>query len=206
MTEKQHAPTAEMGEPTWEIAHLFPRQGTWSEEEYLALPTNRLVEFSDGHIEVLPMPTQSHQLIVAFLYRKLLMFLERHLPGAVVLFAPLPVLLWPGKYREPDLAVMLAEHADRRHEKYWEPPDLVIEVVSPENRQHDLEVKRQEYARAGIPEYWIVDPQTQRITVLTLKEDKYTVYGQFGPGTVARSHVLPGFEVAVDEVWAAARQ
>ena len=205
MTEKQHAPTAEMGEPTWEIAHLFPRQGTWSEEEYLALPTNRLVEFSDGHIEVLPMPTQSHQWIVLFLYRLLLAYLERTRKG-VVIVAPMPVQLWPGKYREPDLAVMLAEHADRRHEKYWEPPDLVIEVISPENRQHDLEVKRQEYARAGIPEYWTVDPQTQRITVLTLKEGEYTVYGEFGPGTVARSRVLPGFEVAVDEVWAAARQ
>jgi len=203
---RQQAPVAETNEPTWEIAHLFPRQGTWSEEEYLALPTNHLVEFSNGYIEVLPMPTQAHQFIVAYLYRRLLAFLERHLPGAVVLFAPLPVLLWPGKYREPDIAVMLAEHAERRHEKYWEAPDLVMEVVSPENRRHDEEVKRHEYAQAGIPEYWIVDPAKERITVLTLEGEQYAVQGEFGPGTVARSAVLPGFEVAVDDVWAAARQ
>src|SRR5262249_41063625 len=46
----------------------FPRQGTWSEEEYLKLDTNRLIELSDGHLEVLTMPTTSHQMIVAYLY------------------------------------------------------------------------------------------------------------------------------------------
>ncbi|HHH42319.1 MAG TPA: Uma2 family endonuclease [Chloroflexi bacterium] len=106
--------------------------------------------------------------------------------------------------REPDIAVMLAEHAHRRHEQYWEVPDLVVEVVSPENRRHDLETKRREYAQAGIPEYWIVDPQEEQITVLTLEGERYTVHGTFGRGTVARSALLSGFEVAVDDVWDAA--
>ena len=51
-------------EPTWDIAKLFPDQGAWSEEEYLMLPGNRLVEFSHGIVEVLPMPSHAHQLIV----------------------------------------------------------------------------------------------------------------------------------------------
>jgi len=201
---KPFPPALEAAEPTWDVAYLFPRQGTWSEEEYLALPTNHLVEFSDGHIEVLPMPSQSHQWMVLFLYRLLLAYLEEGQRG-VVIVAPLPVRLWPGKYREPDIAVMLAEHAHRRHERYWEAPDLVVEVVSPENRRHDLETKRREYTQAGIPEYWIVDPEARQITVLTLKGEQYAVHGGFGPGSVARSVVLPGFEVAVDDVWAAAQ-
>jgi len=196
----------EMAEPAWEVAHLFPRQGTWSEEEYLALETNHLVEFSHGYIEVLPMPTESHQFVVAYLYRLLLAFLAHYFPGATVLFAPLPIRLWPGKYREPDVVVMLAEHTDRRHEQYWEVPDLVMEVVSPENRRLDLETKRFEYARAGIPEYWIVDPQEQRITVLALEGESYAIHGVFERGTVARSALLAGFEVAVDGVWEAASQ
>ena len=52
-------------DPTWEIAHLFPAQGAWSEEEYLDLPGNRLVEFSNGFLEMLPVPTTSHQALVA---------------------------------------------------------------------------------------------------------------------------------------------
>jgi Uma2 family endonuclease len=196
-------PAIEVAEPTWDIAHLFPRQGTWSEEEYLSLETNHLVEFSHGYIEVLPMPTEAHQLIVAYLYGQLLAFVRRYLPGAVVLFAPLPVQLWAGKYREPDVILMLAEHADRRHQRYWEVPDLVMEVVSPDYRRHDLETKRREYAQAGIPEYWIVDPEEEQITVLRLEEGRYVVHGVFGRGMVARSALLEEFEVAVDEAWAA---
>ena len=66
---------------------------------------------------------------------------------------------------------MLAEHADRKHEEYWDQPDLVIEVVSagPESEKRDYEMKRRDYAGAGIDEYWIVDPQKRRITVLTLE-------------------------------------
>ena len=58
-----------MQQPTWEIARLFPPQGAWTEQEYLDLNGNHLVEFSEGRVEVLPMPTELHQLLLAFLYR-----------------------------------------------------------------------------------------------------------------------------------------
>ena len=61
-------PIAPPGEPVWEINELFPEQGDWSEQLYLSLSTNRLVEFDNGMIEVLPVPTKTHQLIVAFLF------------------------------------------------------------------------------------------------------------------------------------------
>src|ERR1700678_345312 len=69
--------SAQPGEPVWEIAELFPEQGAWSEEDYLALTTNRLVEFDNGMIEVLPLPTLSHQLIAAFIYDLLKAFLVK---------------------------------------------------------------------------------------------------------------------------------
>ena len=69
---------------------------------------------------------------------------------------------------------MKSEHAARISNKYWKCPDLVIEVVSPKNRRHDLETKRDEYARAGIPEYWIVDPEEETITVFVLKPRRKT--------------------------------
>jgi len=193
-------------EPAWEIAQLFPPQGVWSVEEYLELNTHRLVEFSHGYVEVLPMPTEIHQFIVAHLYNLLLAYLRKHRPGAVIAFAPLSVRLWADKYREPDVVLMLAEHAGRRHEEYWETPDLVLEVVSRDYRRHDLETKRREYAQAGIPEYWIVDPEDERIMVLTLAGERYAVHGEFGSGTTARSVLLEGFEVVVDQVWEAGRQ
>src|SRR5258708_2223631 len=107
-------PISRPSEPAWEVALLFPSQGHWSEAEYLALDTNRLVELSDGCLAVLPMPTILHQLIVKFLIQTLEAFVERH-GGGMVLFAPLPTRLGPGKFREPDVVYLRPERAVNRH-------------------------------------------------------------------------------------------
>jgi Uma2 family endonuclease len=195
-------PSSEQAEPAWEIARIFPPQGAWSEEEYLALKTNHLVEFSHGYVEVLSMPTQRHQLIVAYLYTLLLAFAQRF--GGTAIFAPFRVRLWEGKFREPDLMFMLPANASRRHDTYWDAADLLVEVVSPDAPQRDLVTKRQEYAQAGIPEYWIVDPQSELISVLRLEQDHYIEHGQFGHGATATSVLLAGWQVAVDAVFAVA--
>ena len=190
-------------ELTWEIAQLFPAQGHWSEEEYLALDTNHLIEFSQGRLVVLPMPTFSHQRLVAFLYRLLSRFVEERRLG-VVMFAPLRIQLWEGKYREPDLVFMTAEHADRLGEQFWRGADLVMEVVSPDDPQRDTLTKRREYAQAGIPEYWIVDPTGASITVLTLRGREYAVHGEFVAGETATSVLLDRFTVDVATVFSEA--
>jgi len=199
------------GEPTWEIAYLFPAQGTWTEDDYLALDSvhhgHPLIELSNGRLEVLPMPTQTHQLILAFLYELLKAFTAVHAPG-MVLFTGMRVRLQKGtraRFRDPDILYMKAEHAHRRHEKFWDRADLVMEVVSqdPKDRKRDLEVKPREYARAGISEYWIIDPEQRQIRVLTLEGRTYKLHGNFGPGTQATGVLLPGFAVSVDEVLAA---
>jgi Uma2 family endonuclease len=188
-------------EPTWEIATLFPNQGQWSEGDYLCLDTNHLVELSDGCLEVLPMPTTVHQLIVLYLYRLLDAFACPDL--GLVVTAPLRVRLWADKFREPDVVLMLKENLGRARNKYWEGADLAMEVVSadPDDRTRDLVVKPVEYARAGIREYWIVDPELKQITILTLRGKKYVVAGEYKAGTAA-SRLLPGFSVDVETVFA----
>lgn len=199
-----HAPgPASQGEPTWEVALLFPPHGEWSEQEYLALSTNRLVELSDGRLEVLPMPTSFHQRIVEFLYACLNAFVLAKARGEV-LFAPLPVHLWSGKYREPDLVYVRPGRIPSPNTQP-EGADLVMEVVGggSEDRKRDLVTKRQEYAKASIAEYWIVDPQEHHIFVLTLEGQSYREHGIFGPGTQATSVLLPGFAVDVAATFAA---
>lgn len=191
-------------EPAWEVAYLFPAQGEWTEEDYFALPDNTRFELADGRLERLPMPTTSHHRIVAFLYRLLLNFVGRRYPGAEALFASLPIRLGPNTLREPDIVLMLPEHRHRIHEQYWERPDMVIEVVSPKNRATDLRDKRREYAQAGIPECWIVDPQSKTVTVLKLSGEIYVVHGAYGHGDIAESALLDGFRVDVDDIWRAA--
>lgn len=185
-------------EPAWEVARLFPDQGAWSEEEYFALPNDGLVEFSCGRIEVLAMPSELHQLIVACLYRMLIRFLGDSDLGTV-LFAPLRVQLWPGKYREPDLVFMFKQHADRRSDRYWRGADLVMEVISPDDPLRDTVTKRREYAEAGIPEYWLIDPRAETVTVFALEESgpPYHIAGEYRRGEQAESRLLRGFALDV---------
>lgn len=185
------------GGPAWQVALLFPDQGAWSEEDYLALDCGRLVEFEDGCIEVLPMPTLLHQLMVDFLHAALKAFVvERGL--GMAFFAPVPVRLRPGKYREPDVFFIREEQLGDL-ESSPDRVDLAMEVVSPgsENRARDIERKRKDYAKAGILEYWIIDPELQRISVLVLEGGKYRVHGEFVPGETATSGLLQGFAVNV---------
>jgi Uma2 family endonuclease len=185
-------------EPTWDVAQLFPLHGGWSEAEYLGLDTNHLVEFSQGHVEFLATPTLSHQLIALFLYKALDSLVAAARLGRVVV-APYKVKLWEGKFLEPDVIFVKAEHLTRMGEQFSLGADLVIEVVSDQGRPLDLEIKRQEYAQAGIPEYWIVDPRLEQITVLVLEGSTYTVHGEFPRGAAATSRLLHGFQVNVTE-------
>jgi Uma2 family endonuclease len=191
------------GEPAWEIATLFPAQGAWSEAAFLALPSNRLLELNDGCLEVLPVPTYFHELIVEFLYDLLRSFVRERGLGKVMR-APLPVRLWAGQMREPDVLLLgperlhqLAKSANRAQP---DGADLVMEVVSPgpQNRERDLDVKRSEYARAGIAEYWIVDPELRSITVLSLDGQTYQAAGTYVAGQSALSVLLPEFSVSVE--------
>ncbi len=187
---------------------LFPMQGTWSEEAYLALPSNRLLELNDGCLEVLPMPTYFHELIVEFLYDLLRSFVREHSLGKAMR-APLAVRLWHGQMREPDVLFLRPERlqhlAKAGNRAQPDGADLVMEVVSPgaQNRERDLDVKRLEYARAGIAEYWIVDPEVRTITVLELDGDAYRIAGEYDTTQTAASVLLPGFSVSVQAAFQA---
>jgi Uma2 family endonuclease len=178
--------------------NLEPLQGLWNVEQYLKLTdhTRYLVEFTDGNIEVLPMPTQQHQLILAFFYRTLYAFLAPL--GGLVLFATLRLQVRPGKFREPDLLLLVDKADPRAQDRYWLGADLVLEIVSPDDPERDTVEKVADYAEAGIPEYWIVNPLEHTITVLTLEAGAYVEHGVFGRDDQAGSKLLSGFSVSVD--------
>ena len=199
-------PKRKFGEPPWDIALLYPVQGEWTEEEYLALETkseNRMIELVNGAIEVLPLPDTYHQRIALYLYRHFHGYVRGNKSGEV-LMAPLPVRLWENQMREPDVAYFRT----RRIKDPRKPPegaDLVMEIVCPgqENRDRDLKDKRKAYAKARIPEYWIIDPELQAITILTLGAKTYKIHGKYKPGDLATCKLLPGFTIDVTEVFAA---
>ncbi len=190
----------------WEIATLFPHQGDWSEADYLAITdsTNRLIELTDGQVEFLAMPTELHQAILEFLFDAIRAFVKPRGLGQVR-FAPLRVRIGPGRFRDPDIVFLRKENFQKRSNRFWSGADFVVEVVSDDasSRKRDYEQKPVDYAKAGIREYWIVDPQELRITVLILDGTEYRTHGEFTPGQVATSACWEDFGVDVAAVFAA---
>ena len=179
------------------LADILPTQGRWSEEEYLVLTDHRsrLIEFTDGFLEVLPMPTDRHQTILEFLFLAFFQFITPR--GGKVHLAPLRLQIRPGKFRQPDLLLLLSATDPRRQDRFWLGADLALEVVSKDKPERDLVDKRIDYAEGRVSEYWIINPQTETITVLRLRGPAYEEVGTYRRGDTAASVLMPGFAVAV---------
>lgn len=204
------APTAvaEVADDIRSLADLTddpcPAPGQWEDEDYLKLTDhiNRLVEFTDGFVELLPMPSREHQNILGWLFEAF----RHHIAGSggTVAFAPMRLRIREGKFREPDLLFSRDANDPHLGSRYNEGADIVLEVVSPGGAKRDLVDKRSDYAEAKIPEYWIVDPRTETVTVLRLADGEYTEAGVFSRGTNATSCLVPDLACPVDELFDAA--
>ncbi len=201
MTVEAHANSLKITRSDGLEVDLAPLQGLWTEQQYLRLTeqTNHLIEFTDGSLEVLPMPTSRHQTILLLLYERFKTAVQPI--GGKVLVAPLRLCLRPGKFREPDILLLRSAGDPRYQDAFWLGADLVVEVVSPDRPERDTEEKVRDYAEAGIPEYWIVNPLNETITVLALEEQAYALHGIFHRGQRAISKLLNGFGIEVDEIF-----
>lgn len=120
--------------------------------------------------------------------------------GGDVFYAPLRIEVRPGKFREPDLLLVLDKNDPRAQDEYWTGADLVIEIVGPDKPRRDTEEKPVDYAEARIPEYWIVNPLQDTVTVLILDGEEYVEHGVFQRGERATSKLFADFSLSVDEV------
>lgn len=200
------ASTTRERRPTWELADFFfPHQGDWTVDSYLRLDTNWLIEFTDGFLDVLPMPEEIHFYVQRFIFAAVEAFLATRRKG-VAHVAPFKIRIRSDAFREPDVCILIDEADPRRGRKYWGGADMVIEVVSPGGEIRDYYEKRSDYADAGIPEYWIVDPFKKELLVLRLTDAEYAVHAMLRPGQVAESAVMAGFQLDVGACFAAADQ
>ena len=200
------APSSAAGRLGALLCAALPPQGAWSDEAYLWLTdhSRRLIEFTDGWLEELPMPTSTHQAVLLFLYDAFRAYLRRR--GGVVMVAPLRLRIREGKFREPDLMLLHQADDPRYEDRYWLGADVVIEVTSPDNPNRDLVQKRTDYAEAGVPEYWIADPRYETVLVLGLDDGTYRELGRYGRGDQTTSSSMPGLLVDVAETFDAAQR
>jgi Uma2 family endonuclease len=115
-------------------------------------------EIIGGDLAVTPSPSFPHQVLSALLLRELLNFVTPRGLGIVV-HAPLDVVFSDLDVVQPDLMYLTAEQADRVEEYgVHEAPTLLVEILSPSTARRDRHVKRDLYARMGVPHYWLLDP------------------------------------------------
>jgi Uma2 family endonuclease len=187
--------------PDW-LGEGFPAQGSWTYEDYCRIPDDgKRYEVIRGVLHVSPAPGSRHQLVVGELFVLFYRFVDTRRLGKVLL-SPIDVLL-PGLASpvEPDIVFVRRERLRIIEEKYIHgPPDLVVEVLSPSNSLSDLTGRLEVFAEAGIDECWIVDPEALRIDVHVRHGRVYAIEGSHGTDVTARSKVIPGFEVPVEDI------
>jgi Uma2 family endonuclease len=134
----------------------------WTREEVLALPDDgKRYELCDGELLVTPAPSVFHQVALMGLYDLIAPFVKSHGLG-IALLSPADLQLGGGQLSQPDLFVVPFLPPGREWPDF-PTPTLVVEVLSPSTARADRLVKRRRYQRAGIPEYWIVDPDARAI-------------------------------------------
>lgn len=143
----------------------------WTIDDLKAIPDDgKRYELIEGEVVEMTAPNMAHAMIVANLLRLLFPLLSTI--GLRALTAPVNVFLRGKDLLQPDVAGLLpGSRARMTRDGIDGPPDLVIEVLSPSNRVHDLLTKRALYELAGVREYWIVDPDERTVEILTLHED-----------------------------------
>ena len=136
----------------------------WTREEVLALPDDgNRYELIDGELLVSPSPRLIHQIALTALFRRLDHYVTRHRLGTA-LFAPADLDFGRGYVAQPDLFVV--SEVDTRKLRDWPDcgvPSFIAEILSPSTGRGDRKVKRPAYQRAGVGDYWIVDPDSRTV-------------------------------------------
>jgi Uma2 family endonuclease len=170
-------------------------------DDLAALPDDgKRYELINGELCELTGPTPKHQWSSSRLFTRLDAFVNQRQLGQVF-YAPIDVCFTPHNVVQPDIVYVSRERRGIiRSQRIEGVPDLLMEILSPSNRAHDVVKKAATYATFGVPEYWLVDPEEETIVpqnlVLGLYVPIHSIDG------LARSIVLWGFEVDPVEIFA----
>ncbi len=149
-------------------------------EVFQMLPEGTLAELINGTIYMSPAPSTNHQRILGFIYKQLSDYVDQYSLGEVF-FAPCDVYLDErANAVQPDIIfISTKKNAIVEKSGIHGVPDLLIEVLSPGNSEHDTVIKKELYQKFGVQEYWIVNPETKETIGYSLKDNTYILLGQF---------------------------
>lgn len=169
--------------------------------DYMTAPPDKRYQLLDGEMIVAPSPTTRHQRILLRLYQAVNDFVGTHRLGEV-LVAPCDVVLSNHDVAQPDVLFISNERSGIVTEPNIQgAPDLVVEVLSPGTTQYDRGYKRSLYSRHGVREYWLVDPESETIEVLTASDQGLVTHSAYHQGETLASPLLEGLDVRLEQIF-----
>jgi Uma2 family endonuclease len=170
--------------------------------EYKSLPeAGSRYQLIEGDLYVAPAPNRFHQDISRNLAVLLANYLSAHQIG-VLYNAPFDVYLTEIDVFQPDLLIVLDENRGVLTDAGAEgPPDFVVEILSAKTRQLDLVHKKRVYARMGIKELWIIDPDQKDVTVYRFDQDRTDPVAKLSGPEQVTSPLLPGLRIALQDIF-----
>jgi len=183
---------------------IYSKQGAYTYEDYLKLqaePGYRY-EILDGFLVKEPSPSIQHQRVSRELEFRLKVFFNEFDPEGEIFNAPLDVTLGNSNVVQPDiLFISSARREIMRTERIDGPCDLVVEIMSPSTHRKDRLKKMEIYRKAGIPHYWLVDPEETILEAYLLKEENYLLIFTGGPEDEFTHPEFPGLSLNLEKIF-----
>jgi Uma2 family endonuclease len=173
-----------------------------TKEDYRLLPdSGPRYQLIEGELCISPAPNRYHQVISRNIVFMLLKYLEAH-PLGELYHAPFDVYLSEHDVFQPDLVFVKKENFDVLTDAGVEgTPDFVVEILSPSNAYLDKKAKLRVYARTGVRELWLVDPETRVVHVYHLQADAQKPAATYTEGDTFSSPHFPGLAIRVIEIF-----
>ena len=170
-------------------------------QDYLNTPEGERYELLDGELILLPTPNMAHQTVRGNLGTRMYMYAEDGELGRVF-FVPFDIVFSDSDVAQPDI-LFVSKARDRiiTYDNVKGAPELLVEIISPFSAKRDWNDKRELYARHGVIEYWIIDPDHKAVWVMLLKEGVLELAGTYVEGDTLTSTAVEGFGVGVGEIF-----
>jgi Uma2 family endonuclease len=193
------------GREAREPMHPTPEDTRLTYDDFLLFPDDRKRhEIIDGEHFVTASPNTRHQVLVGRLYFAIEWFLRQHPGVGRVFVAPFDVVFTRWDVVEPDLLFIAGDQADILTDTNVQgAPALVVEILSPGTRNTDEQIKRRLFERAGVREYWLVDPELDVVKVFLRNADGAFPRGaelsRVGQGVLTTA-LMPGLAIPLDDL------
>jgi Uma2 family endonuclease len=181
-----------------------PAQGSWTYADWEKLPDDgNRYEIIEGALYMTTAPSSFHQYIIKQLYRRYGSQAE-DADLAIIYLAPIGVFMPGCDPVQPDFVLILKENMDILHDRrIYGVPDLIVEVISPGSIDYDEGVKLEAYARAGVPEYAVIDPSTRKLRLYALETPgTFAAPREYGEGDALNFACLPDITLNISDLFA----